>query len=67
MEPTGLSLKVLRTEQRVKAREIAEAMGVSQSRVSSIEREGFVTQETADRYLAALARVRTERTSGTAA
>lgn len=62
-EITGLALKVARTEQRVKAREIARVMGVSPSRVSSIEREGFVTQETADRYLAALSRVRTGGTS----
>lgn len=64
---TGLALKVARVEQRVKAREIALAMGVSQSRVSSIEREGFVTDETANRYLTALAHVRTQRTSPTVA
>lgn len=61
-DTTGLSLKVARTEQRVKAREIAEAMGVSPSRVASIEREGFVSQETAGRYLTALAHVRMRRT-----
>lgn len=52
---TGLSLKVERTRQRVKATQIADAMGVSKSRVSVIEREQFPSPQIVARYRAALA------------
>lgn len=51
---TGLDLKVRRVAARVKAYELADAMGVSPSRVSALEREGFVTDQAAQRYLEAL-------------
>jgi len=51
---TGLALKVERVSRRVKANAIADAMGVSKSRVAAIEREGFPSEETISRYRAAL-------------
>jgi transcriptional regulator with XRE-family HTH domain len=62
-ETTGLSLKVERVSRRVKQQDLASAMGVSASRVASIEREGFVTAATAKRYLEALDTCATSRTS----
>jgi DNA-binding transcriptional regulator YiaG len=59
---TGLDLKVARVQHRLKAWQIAEAMGVSGSRVSAIEREAVVSEQMAGRYLAA---VRTCSTNGT--
>ena len=53
---TGLGLKLARVGARVKQRPIADAMGVSVSRISAIEREAVVTDATRDRYLDALAR-----------
>lgn len=58
---SGLDLKLARVAARVKQNHLGAAMGVSQSRVSAIEREQFVTNETADRYLAALDTCRTTR------
>ena len=52
---TGLSLKLQRTARRVKARDLAEAMGVKHPRVSQIEAQALVTDQTAERYLSALA------------
>lgn len=63
---TGLALKVTRVEHRVKAREVAEAMGVSPSRIAAIEREAFISAETARRYLEAVTTCSTRRTSGAA-
>ena len=63
---TGLDLKVLRTRHQVKAVEIAREMGVSQSRISSLEREGRVSLEMLGRYLGALETCRTSGTSQTA-
>lgn len=51
---TGLDLKLARVAARVKQRQLGQAMGVSESRVSSIERESFVTAELAARYRTAL-------------
>lgn len=51
---SGLGLKVERTKRRVKAVQIAEAMGVSKSRVAAIEREGYPSLDITARYLAAL-------------
>jgi transcriptional regulator with XRE-family HTH domain len=53
---TGLGLKLARVGARVKQRPLADAMGVSVSRISSIEREAVVTDTTRERYLDALAR-----------
>lgn len=52
---TGLDLKLERVAQRVKQARVAHFMGVTDSRVSSIEREAVVTPETAARYREALA------------
>lgn len=60
---TGLDLKVARTRARVKAKRIAVAMGVSPSRVASLEREAIVTAEAAERYLRAVDECRTDGTS----
>ena len=59
---SGLDLKVARTRARVKAKHVAEAMGVSASRVASLEREAVVTSEAADRYLLAIEKCRTHGT-----
>lgn len=56
---TGLDLKLARVAARVKQRAIGTEMGVSESRVSAIEREAVVTPELAARYLAALDTCRT--------
>lgn len=63
---TGLDLKVARTRARVKAKRIALAMGVSPSRVASLEREAVVTTDAADRYLRAIEECRTDGTAATA-
>lgn len=54
-ETTGLDLKVERTRCRVKATILAAEMGVSKSRLSAIEREGYPSAEIVARYRAALA------------
>lgn len=51
---TGLELKLRRVAARVKQQDIAAEMGVTKSRVSGIEREGFPSAETQRRYLEAL-------------
>lgn len=61
---TGLDLKIARTRARVKAKRIAAAMGVSPSRVASLEREAVVTSEAAERYLQAVEKCRTDGTIG---
>lgn len=65
MEPTdnrsGLWLKLQRIAARVKQRQLAAQMGVSESRVSAIEREAVVTPETRARYLDALGICGTQR------
>lgn len=53
---TGLDLKLARVAARVKQRPLADAMGVSESRVSAIEREAVVSPAIRLRYLDALAR-----------
>lgn len=52
---TGMELKLHRIGSRVTGRALAQAMGVTSSRISAIEREAFPTTETERRYLAALA------------
>lgn len=59
---TGLDLKLARTRARVKANRIAVAMGVSPSRVASLEREAVVTTDAATRYLRAVEECRTDGT-----
>jgi transcriptional regulator with XRE-family HTH domain len=54
MDITGHTLKVERVAARVKAKDIAARMGVSPSRVASIEREEFPSAEAVARYRAAL-------------
>lgn len=51
---TGHQLKVERVAARVKAKDIAAQMGVSASRVASIEREEFPSVEAVSRYRSAL-------------
>lgn len=60
---TGLDLKVARTRARVKAKRVALAMGVSPSRVASLEREAVVTADAAERYLRAVDECRTDGTT----
>lgn len=52
--PTGHNLKVSRVAARVKAKDIAAHMGVSASRVSSIERDQFPSTAAVARYREAL-------------
>jgi DNA-binding XRE family transcriptional regulator len=54
---TGLDLKLKRTAARATQRELAEHMGVKGQFISQIESRAVVRQQTADRYLAALAAV----------
>jgi len=52
----GLDLRVERTKRRVTVSELARVMGYkTHSRVSQIEATAVVTQQTAAKYLAALA------------
>jgi len=51
----GKTLKLRRVAADIKAKDLAEAMGVSDSRVSRIENSRIVTEETTARYLEALA------------
>lgn len=51
---TGMDLKLERVKARVKTGDLAVAMGVSASRVSTIEARAVVPDDTAERYLAAL-------------
>jgi plasmid maintenance system antidote protein VapI len=51
---TGLDLKLQRVRHRVKAKHLADQMGVSSARVSAVEGQAVVTSETAEKYLAAL-------------
>jgi hypothetical protein len=61
---TGLDLKVERVKLQLPARAVADAMGISQSRLSRIEKPEPVTDRMLARYRLAL---ETCRTSGTAA
>ena len=66
-ETTGLDLKVERTRKRVKATLLAAQMGVSKSRLSAIEREGYPSADIVARYREALATCATSPTSESAA
>lgn len=51
---SGMELKLLRVAADVKTRDLADAMGVTNSRVSHIEKLRIVTPEADARYRAAL-------------
>jgi transcriptional regulator with XRE-family HTH domain len=51
---TGLELKLRRVSLRLNVTELANAMGVSASRISHIETRDRVTPDAAERYLAAI-------------
>lgn len=51
---TGLDLKVERVRNRIKATDLARAMGVSRQRVSAIESLAHVPTDAVDRYREAL-------------
>lgn len=59
---TGLELRVRRVAADVRAKALAEAMGVDPSRIAHIEAARNVTQDTVARYLAALATCATKST-----
>jgi transcriptional regulator with XRE-family HTH domain len=53
---TGMQLKLMRIERRVRATDLATAMGLkNHSRVSQIESAAVVTENATAKYLAALA------------
>lgn len=60
---TGMELKLQRVGHRVKAKHLADEMGVSSARVSAIENQAAVTDETATKYLSALSTLTTIPTS----
>lgn len=60
---TGLDLKVLRVRAQLQVKEVAEAMGISGSRLSRIEVDQPVTPRMEQRYLDALELCRTSGTS----
>lgn len=64
---TGIELRLMRTAARVMAKDVAEAAGWSQSRISQIEARDRVTPGTAERYVAALATCSTKTTETDAA
>ena len=63
----GMDLELRRVAARVKVKDIADAMGITASRVSRIEDQPTVTDKLARRYLDALAACGTSGTSGKAA
>jgi transcriptional regulator with XRE-family HTH domain len=67
MATTGLSLKVQRVGADVRLKDLATAMGVTDSRISRIEASRTVTPEAEVRYLQALRTCITKSTSGEAA
>lgn len=56
---TGLDLKLERVAAQVRVKELADAMGISWSRVSRIEAQPTVTDRLVTRYRAALGTCRT--------
>lgn len=62
---TGLELRLRRTEAEVRVKELAQAMGVTPSRISYIESRRYPTVEATDRYLAALDMCITKSTTAT--
>lgn len=62
-QPTGLDLKLERVAARVKAVDLAAAMGVHPSRISAIERDQFPTAASVMRYRQAVATCATSSTT----
>lgn len=60
---TGLDLKLRRVAARLQVKDMAEQMGISPSRVSRIEADPKVTVKMERRYMDALERCGTSRTS----
>lgn len=56
---TGLDLKVERVRAKVRVKEMARALGVSDSRVTRIEAQPTVVDAMVERYRAALGTCRT--------
>lgn len=67
MPTTGLDLKLERTALRIRVKELALAMGVSEARISNIESRHIVTDAAAAKYRAALATLPAVATPGEAA
>jgi transcriptional regulator with XRE-family HTH domain len=63
---TGRDLKLKRVGADVRVKELAVAMGVSDSRISRLENSRIVTDDARSRYLAALATLTTIVTSSDA-
>lgn len=64
---TGLDLKLQRVAAKVQVRQLADAMGITSSRLSRIEDEPRVTHQMLARYTKALDTFRTSGTSQDAA
>lgn len=62
----GKTLKLKRIDADVKAKDVAQAMGVTPGRVSAIENSRVLTEQTVDQYLRALATLTTTTTSESA-
>lgn len=60
---TGLELKLKRVAADVRVKELAEAMGVTDSRITYIEGRRNPTQEAIDRYMNALSTCVTKSTT----
>ncbi len=63
---TGMDLKLRRVAADVKLKDLANAMGVTDSRVSRVEGSRVVTDEAAAKYLDALETFQTVPTSSNA-
>lgn len=64
---TGTDLELERVAAKVMVKDVAEAMGITPSRVSRIEDQPRITPKLARRYRDALETCRTSGTSGRAA
>jgi transcriptional regulator with XRE-family HTH domain len=64
---TGKDLKLKRVAADLRVKELAAAMGVSDSRISRLENSRVVTDDARERYLAALATLATNVTDATSA
>jgi len=63
MNTRGIDLKLARVGERIKQRQVGDAMGVSESRIAHIEALDVVPPRAAARYVKALEWCRTSRTS----
>lgn len=64
---TGKDLKLQRVAADVRVKDLATAMGVTDSRVSRIENSRIVTEDAAAKYVTALATLATNATDGRSA